>query len=256
LFTFLELRFKFVSEANWQTIMTHSLKHFSTLILIFILLVLGACNSADKANSGNNDSAPAPSAAPPKPDALTKGTILHNIPDTMRVSKKQRVEVRLIRSRDRISIVQNVRGSQKVKISDIKVGKAMGVKLIGSPKNFEILAHSSEIQAVGRRDYTLWEWDVTPLKDGRHDLYLKVIVRKGDYNKDLPVFDKKVQVVTSETKKWVSFFNNNKEWIMGSLVIPLLFLIASRMGGWRRPKRKKTTTRKKPASKKKTTRRK
>ncbi|HAS40143.1 MAG TPA: hypothetical protein DCS93_06665 [Microscillaceae bacterium] len=229
--------------------MTHSPKHFSTLILVFITLILGACGSADKAKNEKGDSAPAPSAAPPKPDALTQGTILHNIPDTMRVSKKQRVEVRLIRSRDRISIVQNVKGSQKVKIADIKVGKAMGVKLIGSPKNFEILAHSSEIQAVGRREYTLWEWDVTPLKDGRHDLYLKVIVRKGDYNKDLPVFDKKVQVVTSETKKWVSFFNNNKEWIMGSLVIPLLFLIASRLGGWRRPKRKKTATRKKTTKK-------
>ncbi|OJJ19335.1 hypothetical protein BKI52_21215 [marine bacterium AO1-C] len=236
--------------------MTHSLRHFSTYILIIITLVLGACGSSDenKSKPGSDDSAPAPGAAPPKPDALSQGTILHNIPDTMRVSKKQRIEVRLIRSKDRISIVQNVKGSQKVKIADIKIGKAMGVKLIGSSKNFEILAHSSEIQAVGRRDYTLWEWDVTPLKDGRHDLYLKVIVRKGDYNKDLPVFDKTIQVVTSETKKWTAFFNNNKEWIMGSLVIPLLFLIASRLGGWRRPKRKKTATRKKSTAKKKSTR--
>ncbi len=236
--------------------MTHYLRHSFTFILFAFIILLGACGGPDQDSKSKGDGAPAPTAAPPKPDGLTQGTILHNIPDTMRVNKKQRIEVRLIRSRDRISIVQNVRGSQKVKISEIKVGKAMGVKLMGSPQKFEILAHSSEIQAVGRRDYTLWEWDVTPLKDGRHDLYLKVIVRKGDYNKDLPVFDKTVQVVTSETKKWVSFFNNNKEWIMGSLVIPLLFLIASRLGGWRRPKRKKTTNRKKSTAKKKTTTRK
>ena len=238
--------------------MTRSLKFLSLICSLFISLTFIACgNSTD--NKSNTDATADRTDAPPpgantKEDALSQGTILHNIPDTMRMGKKQRIEVRLIRSRNRISIVQNVKGSQKLKIAEIKIGKAMGVKLIGSSKNFEILAHSSEIQAVGKRDYTLWEWDVTPLKDGRHDLYLKVIVRKGNYNKDLPVFDKKIQVVTSDTKKWMAFFNNNKEWIMGSLVIPLLFLIASRMRGWRRPKRKKTANRKKPAAKKKSSR--
>ena len=238
--------------------MTRSLKFLSLICTLFISLTFVACsNSTD--NKSNTDATADRTGAPPssgsaKDDALSQGTILHNIPDTMRMGKKQRIEVRLIRSRNRISIVQNVKGSQKLKIAEIKIGKAMGVKLIGSSKNFEILAHSSEIQAVGKRDYTLWEWDVTPLKDGRHDLYLKVIVRKGNYNKDLPVFDKKIQVVTSDTKKWMAFFNNNKEWIMGSLVIPLLFLIASRMKGWRRPKRKKTAKRKKPAAKKKSSR--
>lgn len=190
-------------------------------------------------------------------DDLSDGTLLHNIPDSMRVGKKQRIEVRLSRGQNRITIVKNVRGSQKVKIQEIKVGSAMGVKLIASPHDFEVLKHSSEIQAVSRRGYTLWEWDVTPLKDGKLDLHLKVIVRKGDYNKDLPVLDKSVQVVTTETKRWVTFFNNNKEWIMGSLVIPLLLFIASRLGRRRpKPTPKKTTARKKTNTKKKTTPRK
>lgn len=260
MFTFLELPFNFVVKVNSRTIMNSSYLSLKMLLLASLACFVMACDTNKSENSpGSTDSSAPPASRTERNrmsgDDFAKGTILHNIPDTMRVGKKQRIEVRLTRGKDRISIVQNIKGSQKVRISEIKVGKAMGVKLIASSQNFEILAHSSEIQAVGRRDYTLWEWDVTPLKDGKHDLYLKVIVRKGDYNKDLPVFDKSVQVVTTETKKWSTFFNNNKEWIMGSLVIPLLFLIASRLGGWRRPKRKKTTAKKKTPTKRKTTKR-
>ncbi len=226
---------------------------FITKLFLLMLLVgaMAACsNKTDRSNKSRN-------ALNSRETAQSDGILLHNIPDSMRVGKKQRIEVRLSRGQDRISIVKNVRGSQKVKIQEIKVGSAMGVKLIASPQDFEVLKHSSEIQAVSRRGYTLWEWDVTPRKEGKLDLYLKVIVRKGDYNQDLPVLDKSVQVVTTETKRWVTFFNDNKEWIMGSLVIPLLLFIASRLGRRRaKPAPKKTTARKKPATKKKTTPRK
>jgi hypothetical protein len=234
------------------------------LFLFTLLLgVMGACGDK-KADSHNNRKSDknkrytAPAARETaEADDMSDGTMLHNIPDSMRVGKKQRIEVRLSRGQDRISIVKSVRGSQKVKIQEIKVGKAMGVKLIASPNEFEVLKHSSEIQAVSRRGYTLWEWDVTPIKEGKHDLYLKVIVRKGSYNKDLPVLDKSVQVVTTETKRWTSFFNDNKVWSMGSLVIPLLIFIFSRLGRRNpKPAPKKTTTRKKPAAKKKSTPRK
>lgn len=229
---------------------------FFFLLSVICLTTACSSDSADKNTKDRSNNAPnarkiAPAAGD---DALSQGTIAHNIPDSMSVGKKQRIEVRLIRSKDRISVVQNMRGSQKIKIADIKVGKAMGVKLIASPHEFEVLKHSSEIQAVGKREYTLWEWDVTPLKDGKHDLHLKVIVRKGSYNKDLPVLDKSVRVVTTDTKKWVTFFNDNKEWIMGSLVIPLLLFIASRLSRRRTkpaPKKKPAAKGKKPAAKKK-----
>lgn len=228
-------------------------------VLTLLLGMMTACADKTSDRNGNKSkrkryNAPNARERTVSDEDMSDGTLLHNIPDSMKVGKKQRIEVRLSRGQDRISIVQGVRGSKKVKIQEIKVGSAMGVKLIASPSEFEVLKHSSEIQAINRRGYTLWEWDVTPLKDGKHDLYLKIIVRKGDYNKDLPVFDKSVQVVTTDTKRWVTFFNDNKEWIMGSLVIPLLLFIFSRLGKRNpKPAPKKTTTKRKPAAKKKPT---
>jgi len=73
-----------------------------------------------------------------------------------------------------------------------------------------------------------WEWDVTPLVPGTHDLKLLVIatirVESEERSYEFPVFKRDIVVEVSPGAEIMSFISNNWKWIITTVMIPV--------GGW------------------------
>ena len=91
-----------------------------------------------------------------------------------------------------------------IRLDSIKISEVMAARLIDpSPpesRNFYIEALTEEKQYVGLQDasFSFWEWEISPLREGRHPLVISVAVRierqEGAVSKNIPVYRKLVYV--------------------------------------------------------------
>jgi hypothetical protein len=118
--------------------------------------------------------------------------------------------------------------NSKVVDTTIRVTPEMSVKLqeIGTVGNFHIDDLTPTIQKIELDDTTLtmWQWRVTPLKDGDKTLTITVDLIIGGVEKNLNIYDGKIYV-HMKNKFWVSigqFFINYWQWICSVILFPIV----------------------------------
>jgi hypothetical protein len=139
-----------------------------------------------------------------------KGQIAFNAPVAMHLNRKERVQVRISR-KFVAGMVESMRRKESVTMDSIMVSDIMLVRLLGD--EFKITAFDDEEQGVTEQGYTQWEFDVTPLQDGEHDL--------GATKKYFPVYEKKVQVQVTVWQQVAGFATERWEFILSSIIIPV-----------------------------------
>jgi hypothetical protein len=166
---------------------------------------------------------------------LSSGQILFNPPEKMKVGIEERVEVRLTKDITE-NLTEELKGPGAPQIESIKVGTCMMVKLTGD--SFDINALSSEEQVVKPVGFTEWSWDVTPLKSGRQELHLTVIVRilipgQDEQKIDWLVKDKQINIEVNPSYTFKRFIECHWQWIVGTIisaiaVIPIILKLSGR----------------------------
>lgn len=152
---------------------------------------------------------------------LKRGRILFNVPVTMTVARKERIEVRVARS-PTVPLSPSLRGSGPP-IEEVlpKVSTFMSVDLRG--QDFAIESLSPTEQPVSSDDFAQWEWDVTPKASGTKSLHIVVNVRvplpdgRSEERIGVPVYDREVAVRANPGYNFREFLRN-WQWIVGTLI--------------------------------------
>jgi hypothetical protein len=100
----------------------------------------------------------------------------------------------------------------------------MVVNLIGNPNEFEILKITKNKQVVDDYSITKWNWKVTPLIKGEHELILSITyVYDDNEERTLETYTNIIYIYSNDTffdkLKYVIF--DNWKWFMSTLFIPL-----------------------------------
>lgn len=103
-----------------------------------------------------------------------KGKTLYNVPNVMKQGLESRCFVRVAFTETLLK--EGLQSDATVKIQEIKVADTMQVELLdpSSRKNFEIRHLTSSEQTLEEDSYTEWQFMVTPLQVGEHELILKI----------------------------------------------------------------------------------
>jgi len=154
-----------------------------------------------------------PAVTPPVSESINEdfreislAQILFNVPKTMVVGEKERIEVRITKNFT-VNLTEGLKGCGDPHVEAIMVDTYMTVKLMGDSVN--IIPLSNEEQVVRDETFTHWDWDITPLKSGTQTLHLLVTVRIKrtgfpDEKWDNPVLDRDIYV---KPNYWYSFNN-------------------------------------------------
>lgn len=153
-------------------------------------------------------------------EQLSVGQILFNPPEVMKAGIKERIEVRISQNIQE-DLTERLRGRGIPRIEEIVVGSVMKVRLSGEA--FKLKSFSDMVQFIGTSGYTQWEWDVIPVKSGNKFMHLSLSVsvylnNYGEKKKSLPVLDKEIYVEVNFPWSFCYFFNNNWQWIVGTII--------------------------------------
>lgn len=166
------------------------------------------------------------------------GRLIYHIQDTMTIGQTYRVRLEI--SADTSShfiekLIANVEEfsdhPEELNTEIIQIGKTMRAKLEESNPEAEryfyihLFGESNEREVnLYSSKSTIWEWDVTPLKEGRHPLSftIEIITIKDGIEKPevLPVYDSKITILSR------SLFQAYKvQFISGGIILALLVVI-------------------------------
>lgn len=144
----------------------------------------------------------------------------------MRVNQRERVKVGI--SRDLPDDIGSqlrkllTDGAGAPELDKIRVGDRMDVRLIDSDEAFRIVNLSLSEQTVRKDgDITEWNWDVTPLKSGHHDLIVSVTAILDISDRPSETFSQRVYdrsiAIEVNVPYWISqFWGANWQWILGT----------------------------------------
>lgn len=178
---------------------------------------------------------------PLEPFEFTKGDINFVVKDTMVVGVITEVNMTISKNVDINRIISEVRtfNDRNLHTDSVRIAPVMVARLIDPSKglNFIIAPKTSEEQFVEDGDYTKWTWDVTPLNKGNNKLSIVVDVVYDNHNKSYQVYDGVIFVYSAETttEKIGRFIIGNWQYLLSSLLIPLLYFLYTQL------KRKKST---------------
>lgn len=101
---------------------------------------------------------------------------------------------------------------------------------------FEITSITPERQALSLTRDTRWKWELKPIAEGSHTVRLSIVavVIVDDYRTEhhLRTFTHEIEVEVSKRDRYSSWFYNNWQWIVSTLLIPIIIFC------WRRRKEK------------------
>jgi len=166
------------------------------------------------------------------------GRLNYVMDDTMEVGIINTVSVSISRNMTKKMVVSQVSTFRRnnnvaTAIIDtiIRVTPKMQVKLqeVGTVGNFHIDTITPMIQEVELNDttLTLWQWEVTPLKDGNKVLTISVDLFINDVQKNLNIYNGHIYV-HMKNKFWVTiahFFTTYWQWLCTAAIFPILVWI-------------------------------
>lgn len=156
---------------------------------------------------------------------LSMGRVLFACPPEMRVQTPERVEVR-ITGDPKQDITQGLEERGIPIETAAKISPVMKVTLNADADDaFEVKqltdAQQSVVDGGGQ-----WAWSVTPLKAGKHNLYLTAsavvnVPGFGQQTEEIPVLTQSVQVRADVAYSASQFWHSNWQWLFSTLLIPL-----------------------------------
>ena len=170
------------------------------------------------------------SAAPDFPtvdqllDKLDLGQAAFGAPNAMNLRDVGAVTLNVVHSASSSELLEEIRRTGLNLSQPIKIGKRMQAKLTGH--NFNIKSLNELVQAVSRREPTVWKWEIHPTSEGTHDLHLSLSVLLNVDNRDTPrtieTFSKSVEVKVTHQQRLSRFWDNNWPWLGATVLIPFL----------------------------------
>jgi hypothetical protein len=165
----------------------------------------------------------------------TRGSILWNPPDLMKVDRRERIEVRIADINVAVEVLrEGLRGRGVPQSDELEIAPLMRVELRADPKHFSIQTLSTPDQALRRTTVVRWDFDVTPLRGGLHWLRLlasmRVKVEGKDEVIDLPSYESEVRVRVAPFRAVGQFCVENWKWIAGTVAIPVVVWAATGIG--------------------------
>ncbi|MEM7513088.1 MAG: hypothetical protein AAF388_19320, partial [Bacteroidota bacterium] len=138
----------------------------------------------------------------PKSLSTNKGSghILYQIPGVMQLMEEASCRIRI--SFDKETLKEGLESEEGVSIQSIRVAEVMQVHLIdpGETPAFQIRTFSEAEQWIDEGAFTEWVFYVKPVKEGTHNLLLKVAVIelvRGKERKREIVLEESIQVMAS-----------------------------------------------------------
>lgn len=170
-------------------------------------------------------------------DLKNQGAISYSVPSTMTRDVPQKVELSLSIKKAmeelKKSIVQSGLLGTDPAMKDAVITDVMAVQLIGD-STFQISPSIGLRQSI-LPEKNVWNWTVTPLQEGQHNLVLKLsaIVQIKDKNEPrlITSFDNVVTVLAppfSLIDETVNFLKDNWAWILLVLAVLVLLVVLLR----------------------------
>ena len=114
----------------------------------------------------------------PKPkSAYQQGRVFYLIPQEMQLHQPHKCYIRIAPEEVREEVLrENLKNAENAVIENIKIGSIMKAELAetGNQKAFDIECLSELEQPIEEDNYTEWQYEVTPLREGKHNLHLKI----------------------------------------------------------------------------------
>lgn len=203
--------------------------------LIFILVLLQSCGGKKAEEASLAVEAPEQSIDANIDETNTEidvtnlvaGRIAYDLSDSMKIGVQTQVVASITKAQND-SILFLALDSKAFAKENIMVSSKVKMTLIdpSSGKDFQIQALNSEEQFVGISSNTIWRWTVVPISSGQNTLILRatvfIVSEMGHVPKDIPVFEKQVNVFASPLLTAQQFFENNWQWLIGSSASPFL----------------------------------
>lgn len=169
-------------------------------------------------------------------EGLKKAEVAFNKPKSMRLGDTVPVQLRLSRSSAADALKKGITGPGSVEVAEILVSRLVVARLAGAGFDVKAGVGSDRPQAVKADGVNYWEWDVTALAPGKHELHLTVssIVRvEGTEAEDqILSLDEPIDIEVTWSQRVSGFLGSNWQWLWTVVVIPAGgYLITKRRKG-------------------------
>lgn len=170
-----------------------------------------------------------------------KSLLVFHADDSMEVNKPKLAVLVLAKDESveslKVQVLEeaNAKDDKIQKDTTIDLGSKMKARLIpfsGSKVDFEIEPLGDDEQSFkADRKKILWQWKITPLKEGNHELKLSIqIIEKDGEAVSLPARNIPVLIYAKPEKlmdKVGNFFATKYEWIITAVLIPVIIGIVN-----------------------------
>jgi hypothetical protein len=161
-------------------------------------------------------------------DQLHESTIAFNVPESVNVAEKFRIQV-ILDPKKQVGEV-NIEQKGIVVSSKIQVSKIITVKLIAP--SFTVVSLSTEEQALAESAPTTWEWDLTPTKPGKQEVKITVdaLVQVDDMsaNRHITTFDQTVMIDITQQQVIVGWLKQYGQWLWSTILLPIFVFVWKR----------------------------
>jgi hypothetical protein len=158
------------------------------------------------------DFAPATVPLGTAPAGPRRGTLLHKIPRKMAVGHEEECIIRI--AYERTIIANDLDITEEVEVKEITISKIMQAELIdpNDEPAFKIRTFADEEQFLQEGEYTEWKFFVTPLREGAHELLLKISVVEVIEGKERTrniSWEEQVHIVSANKEVEEAIFQNS-----------------------------------------------
>lgn len=153
------------------------------------------------------------------------GRIAFDPPPKMEQGQQQRIAVR-ISANALEDLTKDMPQDRDISVDKIDVLPFMTVKLSGD-EAFKIRSLQPDNQFVSTDRYSEWDYDVTAVKSGIHDLDLTVGVRLklkdgGEETRFYPLYTRKIAISVGPWYAVTHFATDHWEWFLTVILVPLI----------------------------------
>lgn len=157
------------------------------------------------------------------------GRVLYSVPNKMQLENKTRCIIRIAQSElSTLKLVEGVASDAPIEIDSIRIGDLMTAKITTAPGDnaFKITSLSTPEQIIEKDFVTEWLFDVVPLVEGIHSLFLKITVKVktqdfGIKERDIFVMDKEIEILSEDIEIGTPIMEEGGKVMLASLTSPV-----------------------------------
>ena len=106
------------------------------------------------------------------------------------------------------------------------------VEAVLSSSKLKVFPTSKTEQVFNESGINIWSWEVIPQRTGEVELFIninsKVNVGGHISNRPFPPFSQRLEVAPSYIRRFTSFFGRNWQWVLGTIIVPLVVFFGRR----------------------------